>query len=343
MSSTPPPLRLPRVRALAAWTAAPACDHPPRPVHLATAHQAGPVAYRDPAGGVSPDGRLLAYTQGRELLVRDLAGDEVRVLGVAPRQIRYVAWYPESDRVLVHERSFDRRRQGWFVYDVESGAKRTFWGGNLPPDLPSPSMLLELSWAPDGRSLVGVVRGARVSRVWRIAADGRTGEVVAESPRLSHPVVSPTGEVGCVERYGGLQHLRHPCSQPRIPLNSAVSGGPVTVADTGPDSIRPSLAQIAPAAAQSVVPGSVSVISSPEDGRTRTATRRFSPCVTRFASTSRPFVISSAPASNAASRSPSNSSLNTIWKPNSLAPSCAFGRPWNAVRTQKYDRRSGHQ
>ena len=65
--------------ALVAGTAgagATACDSGPEPVHLATAHQVGPVGYRDPAGGVSPDGRQLAYTQGRELLLHDLAGGD---------------------------------------------------------------------------------------------------------------------------------------------------------------------------------------------------------------------------------------------------------------------------
>ena len=204
--------------ALAAGAAATSCDQDPAPapVHLATAHQMGPVAYRDPAGGVSPDGRFLAYTQGRELLVRDLAGDEVRSLGLAPSQLRYVTWHPDSDRLLVHERSFNRRRQAWFVYDLETGAKQTMWGTGYSSDLPSLSALLELSWAPDGQSLVGVVRNAQVSRVWRISADGGTGEIVAESLRLSYPVVSPTGEVACVERYGGVQHLRYPCAEPRV-------------------------------------------------------------------------------------------------------------------------------
>ncbi|MCY3676726.1 MAG: hypothetical protein OXH66_03910, partial [Gemmatimonadetes bacterium] len=42
----------------AACLATAACDSGvPEPVHLATAHQMGPVAYRDPAGAVSPDGR----------------------------------------------------------------------------------------------------------------------------------------------------------------------------------------------------------------------------------------------------------------------------------------------
>ena len=210
-----PPLVFAVPAALATITAA-ACDPAPQPLHLATAHQMGPVAYRDPAGGISPDGRFLAYTQGRELLVQDLAAGEVRSLGLAPSQLRYITWHPAGDRLLVHERSFNRRRQAWFVYDIESGTKQTMWGRGYASGLPSPSTLLELTWAPDGQSLVGVVRDARVSRVWRISADGRAGEVVGESLRLSYPVVSPTGEVACVERYGGRQHLRYPCADPRV-------------------------------------------------------------------------------------------------------------------------------
>ena len=202
--------------ALAVAAAFPTCGPGPEPIHLATAHQMGPVAYRDPAGGISPDGRLLAYTQGRELLVRDLAGEEVRSLGLAPSQLRYVTWHPESDRLLVHERSFDRRRQAWFEYDLESGAKQTMWGAGYSSGLPIPSTLLELRWAPDGGSLVGVARSARVSQVWRITADGSVGAIVGESLRLSYPVVSPTGEVACIERYGGRQHLRYPCADPRV-------------------------------------------------------------------------------------------------------------------------------
>src|SRR5262249_45973981 len=34
---------------------------------VATAHQLGPVGYRDPAGAISPDGRWVAYSEGRFL------------------------------------------------------------------------------------------------------------------------------------------------------------------------------------------------------------------------------------------------------------------------------------
>lgn len=210
---------VPSVRSLAAaalaagatGAGATACDSGPDAVHLATAHQVGPVGYRDPAGGVSPDGRYLAYTQGRELLLQDLAGGGVRSLGLAPSQIRYAAWHPDSHRLLVHERTFDGRRQGWFVYDIRTGSKRTLWGGRYSPALPSRSVLLELAWAPDGESLVGVIRSSNASRVWRIRAGGGSGQVVGQGRRLSFPVVSPDGQVACIERYGGVQHLRYPC------------------------------------------------------------------------------------------------------------------------------------
>lgn len=199
-----------------ALAAAAACDRGPDAVHLATARQTGPAAFRDPAGGVSPDGRVLAYTRGRELLVHDLAAGEVRSLGLAPSEVRYLTWHPDSRRLLVRERTFDRRRQGWFLYDLETGAKRTMWGGRYSPGLPPRSALLELSWAPDGESVVGVVRTANGSRAWRIGAGGTSGEVVGAGRRLSFPVVSPTGRVACIDRYGGVQRLRYPCAEPPV-------------------------------------------------------------------------------------------------------------------------------
>ena len=218
----------------AAGAGATACDSGPDAVPLATAHQMGPVAYRDPAGGVSPDGRYLAYTQGRELLVHDLAGGEVRSLGLAPSQIRHVTWHPDSDQILVHERTFDRRRQGWFVYDIRTGSKRTMWGGRYSPNLPSRSSLLELSWAPDGESLVGIVRTPNASRVWRIGADGASGEVVSEGRRFFFPMVSPTDQIACVERYGGVQHLRYPCAAPPVEwLEDQQPFGPVAFSGDG--------------------------------------------------------------------------------------------------------------
>ena len=190
-----------------------ACDAPaPDAVLLATAHQMGPVGYRDPAGGISPDGRRLAYSQGRYVVVQDLDGDAQRTLGPAPSQVRYLTWLPDSRGVLVHERSFDRRRQDWFVYDVGTGEKATLWGGvPFRENVPRSAELLELSWSPDGAWLVGVRRGGGRSQVWRLAADGQAGELLAEDDRLSYPVVSPDGRVACIERSAGVQRLRLPC------------------------------------------------------------------------------------------------------------------------------------
>ncbi len=200
-------------------TAVAACADPgPQPVHLATAYQMGPVGYRDPAGAVSPDGRWLAHSQGREVIAIRLADGERRRLGVAPSQVRYLVWHPSGEQLLVHERSFDRRRQDWFLYHVETGAKEPLWGGDrsIREGLPASSELLELAWAPDGQWLAGITRGAARSRVWRIMAAGDSGAVVAEGDRLSLPVVGPEGEIACIERTGGVQSLRLPCSSPPV-------------------------------------------------------------------------------------------------------------------------------
>lgn len=183
------------------------------PVHLATAHQMGPVAYRDPAGAISPDGSRLAYTQGRAVLVMTLADAEARTLAIAPSQVRYLAWHPGGGKILVHERSFDRRTQGWVLLDAGTGDRQPLWPGGLANGLPAESALLELGWAPDGSEVAGVVRGVAGSQVWRIAVDGSAGEFMAEGERLHYPVFTPGGEVACIERSGGVQSLRLPCAE----------------------------------------------------------------------------------------------------------------------------------
>ena len=67
-----------------------------RLVWVADAHQLGPVGYRDPAGALSPDGRWIAYSEGRFLRVRPAGGGPIVELPPGEAQIRNVAWSPDS-------------------------------------------------------------------------------------------------------------------------------------------------------------------------------------------------------------------------------------------------------
>src|ERR671929_2408313 len=63
---------------------------------VATAHQYGPVSYRDPAGAISPDGQWVAYSEGRFLRVRPIDGGPAVDLPAGAGQIRHVAWRPDG-------------------------------------------------------------------------------------------------------------------------------------------------------------------------------------------------------------------------------------------------------
>src|SRR3954467_9172914 len=69
------------VAALAAIPFAGALRVDPAPLSrmawVGDAQQFGPVGYRDPAGAISPDGRWLAYSEGRFLRVRPIDGGPV--------------------------------------------------------------------------------------------------------------------------------------------------------------------------------------------------------------------------------------------------------------------------
>ena len=127
--------------------------------YVASAEQVGPVAYRDPLGRVSPDGRWFAYTERDRLHVLPASGGAERVMGPGASSIRFIAWLPDSRRVAVRERVFDRSRQEWWVYDRADGSREPLWPGrDSSPDLLALDML---AWSPDGAIVAGVRGGGR--------------------------------------------------------------------------------------------------------------------------------------------------------------------------------------
>src|SRR5438034_9598391 len=82
---------------------------------IATAHQFGPVGYRDPAGAISPDGQWIAYSEGRFLRVRAIEGGPVVELPPEEAQIRNISWTGDSRTILADGYG---TQAGWAMYDI---------------------------------------------------------------------------------------------------------------------------------------------------------------------------------------------------------------------------------
>src|SRR3954471_760317 len=100
-----------------------------RMASVGDAHQFGPVGYRDPAGAISPDGRWLAYSEGRFLRVRGVAGGPIVGLPAGEAQIRNIAWSPDNRTILADGY---QSQTGWALYDRAEGTRRPLWTDRDP-------------------------------------------------------------------------------------------------------------------------------------------------------------------------------------------------------------------
>ena len=169
---------------------------------VADAHQLGPVGYRDPAGAISPDGRWIAYSEGRFLRVRAADGGPLVDLPAGEAQIRTIAWSPDNRTILAD--GFRRRPTGRCTTAstaraVRSGPIAIRCKGGRISDLRQPA------WSPDGRSIAAIVNGRDGQELWTIAADGssasaqrmcqshrvsRRGRLAARSPAWRRPMAA---------------------------------------------------------------------------------------------------------------------------------------------------------
>lgn len=175
----------------------------------ATAHQFGPVGYRDPAGAISPDGKWIAYSEGRFLRVRPIDGGPILDLPAGPAQIRYVTWRPDSRAIATDG---DPAFGGHVVYDIVARTRGPLFSAPL-------SAVRQPAWSPDGKTIAALVNTREGNELWRystspdqLSIDGSSGQRVRALPGLaSFPAWTPGGEVACVITAQGRSRITIPC------------------------------------------------------------------------------------------------------------------------------------
>jgi Tol biopolymer transport system component len=215
----------------------PAADH--RLAWLATAHQSGPVGYRDPAGAISPNGKWIAYAEGRFLRVAPAGGGPIVDLPPGEVQIRSLSWHPDNRRILTDGY---RTPAGLAVYDVEARTRTALWNGRESIDgtLRDGSITVRLtelrqaSWSHDGQSLLAVVNGRDGQELWIIAADGASAAVTRMANRISMPASMPNGDVACVTTIDARPRLTIPCGRTAVRTDPALDiYGPLAFSPDG--------------------------------------------------------------------------------------------------------------
>jgi Tol biopolymer transport system component len=172
----------------------------PRLRYVTTARQKGPVGHRDPVGVLSPDGKWIAYSEGRFLKLQHVEGGPVRELEPMNLDIREIAWLPDGKRLAVPDRASGGSRARWFVYDLEGGGRKPLW--------PGAAEISQVSFGNDG-SAVGVARTSEGFSLVRRDAEGRDTRLTDSKERLAFPLAR-TGRVACVVG----ERLARDCGEP---------------------------------------------------------------------------------------------------------------------------------
>ena len=165
----------------------------PQLSYVTTAHQLGVVGYRDPVGGISPDGTRFAYAEGRFIRVVPIGGGALVTLAPGEGQIRYLTWTSNS-HIAVEDVTPSGRM---WLYTLGTPARQRL--------------------DDDFRQVTSELNGVR-SAALRFTAKGpelvrRSFDEVIFWPlsgRASSPAIRPRGDVACIIN----ARLTLPCGTP---------------------------------------------------------------------------------------------------------------------------------
>jgi Tol biopolymer transport system component len=185
---------------------------------VADAHQFGPVGYRDPAGAVAPDGRSIAYSEGRFLRVRPIGGGPAVDLPAGESQIRNLIWSPDSRYVIADG---DRIQGAPVLYDIVERTRQPLWAGRgtLRAQLENTSAATtakttdfrQLAWSPAGRFIAAVVNAKEGQELWTLGVEGAEAVARKVEGRIVSLAWTPRGDIACVSTVSGKSRLTIPC------------------------------------------------------------------------------------------------------------------------------------
>jgi Tol biopolymer transport system component len=175
---------------------------PTRLHYVTTAHQAGPVGFRDPIGMISPNGVWLAYISNRHLFLHRIEGSSTTELPPADDLKVGLRWFPDSRHLAVKEAPFGGEPR-WFSYDIATRKRESLKAPPIPASQKwKPCTVSEKIWgstvfSPDGRRFYYSIANAQGTLdLW--SCNTNTGE----SMQLTHfdrdtydPSISDRGDV----------------------------------------------------------------------------------------------------------------------------------------------------
>jgi Tol biopolymer transport system component len=206
---------------------------PPRLGYVATARQLGVVGYRDPVGAISPNGRSIAYSEGRDIRIVPLAGGSPASLARGEGQIRHLAWIDDTELVAEDTGAGNR----WWKYSLGStDARAPLWpalaelgAGQAEGRVAvRANDLRQLAVSADGRWIAGLAASKEGPELWRISRDGSQALHTRLQGRPSWPTFTPSGEVACITTAEGRPRISLPCGEASLQTDPAVDAvGPV--------------------------------------------------------------------------------------------------------------------
>ncbi|MGB4974567.1 MAG: hypothetical protein WBO32_18010, partial [Cyclobacteriaceae bacterium] len=146
--------------------------------------QKGPVAYRDPFGAISPDGKLFAYSDRKQILVQQVVGGATFELEKHGTFVITLNWLPDSKHLITYE--IGGEREYWYDYNLETKEGTPLWPEKRSFNDANKSLQLErgdikdLTWSSDGKQVAGLSKANGKTQLWIMDATGENESVVTE-------------------------------------------------------------------------------------------------------------------------------------------------------------------
>lgn len=205
---------------------------------IKSARQKGPVAYRDPFGSISPDGRLFAYSDRKKIVIQQVVGGATYELDKHGTFVITLTWLPDSQHLVTYE--IGGERKFWYLYDLKTKKgsalwpeKKTFMDHSRSINIERAD-LKDLTWSADGTHVAGLSKRNGKTQLWRMASDGTSEKILIEKSNIESIQWNPSLQsfAGIVEenktRYIDL-NLTDPNSQ-KVEVNSY---GPIAFSPDG--------------------------------------------------------------------------------------------------------------